>query len=91
MEPLLGPTRNIAASAISSTSTHFLVGWRSSRKSVSAFSSVTPCLAASGATCASASGVRTKPGQIALQVTPVRATSSATDLVSPTTPCFAAT
>jgi hypothetical protein len=37
------------------------------------------------------SGVSTQPGQIALQVTPVVAVSSATPLVKPTTPCLDAT
>ena len=37
------------------------------------------------------SGVSTQPGQIALQVTPVVAVSSATTLVRPTMPCLAAT
>jgi len=35
--------------------------------------------------------VSTQPGQIALQVTPSLAVSIATVLVSPTSPCFAAT
>ena len=37
------------------------------------------------------SGVSTQPGQIALQVTPRPAASSATTLVSPTSPCLADT
>src|SRR6185436_9007133 len=41
--------------------------------------------------CFSTSGVSTKPGQIALQVIPVVAVSSATTLVNPITPCLAAT
>jgi hypothetical protein len=42
-------------------------------------------------TCFCTSGVSTQPGQIALQVTPVVAVSSAVTLVSPTMPCLAAT
>ncbi|STS83219.1 Uncharacterised protein [Klebsiella pneumoniae] len=37
------------------------------------------------------SGVSTQPGQMALQVMPLRAVSRATVLVSPTTACLAAT
>src|SRR4051812_28553304 len=47
--------------------------------------------AAFASTCFCTSGVRTQPGQIALQVTPVVAFSSATVLVKPTRPCLAAT
>jgi hypothetical protein len=86
-----GPAEEHRHRATSSTSTQRFDGCFSSRKSVSAFSSLTPCFFASGPTCASASGVRTKPGQMALQVMGVFATSSATTLVSPTTPCLAAT
>ncbi len=50
-----------------------------------------PSRAARASTCFCTSGVSTQPGQIALQVTPVVAVSSATALVSPTTPCLAAT
>ena len=41
--------------------------------------------------CFCTSGVSTQPGQIALQVTPVVAFSSAVTLVRPITPCLAAT
>ena len=41
--------------------------------------------------CFSINGVKTKPGQIALQVIPVLAFSRATALVKPITPCLAAT
>jgi hypothetical protein len=77
--------------ATSSTSTQRLLGWRASRKSFSAASSVMPCFAARAVTCFSARGVRTKPGQIALQVTWPCASSSATVRVMPMTPCLAAT
>ncbi len=41
--------------------------------------------------CCCTSGVSTQPGQMALQVMPLRAVSRATVLVSPTTACLAAT
>ena len=41
--------------------------------------------------CFWTSGVSTQPGQMALQVTPVVAVSSASTLVRPTMPCFEAT
>ncbi len=41
--------------------------------------------------CCCTSGVSTQPGQMALQVMPLRAVSVATVLVSPTTACLAAT
>jgi hypothetical protein len=50
-----------------------------------------PLAAALASTCFCTSGVSTQPGQIALQVTPVVAVSSATTLVMPTMPCLAAT
>lgn len=56
-----------------------------------ASSSDTPFAAARASTCFCTSGVSTQPGQMALQVTPVVAFSSAVTLVSPTTPCLAAT
>ena len=54
---------------------------------------VGPCrsAAALASTCFCTSGVSTQPGQIALQVTPVVAFSSAMTLVSPTRPCLAVT
>ena len=50
----------------------------------------TSCLARSSI-CFCTSGVSTQPGQMALQVTPVVAVSSATTFVIPRMPCFAAT
>ena len=47
--------------------------------------------AARSSICFCTSGVRTQPGQMALQVTPLVAVSSATTFVSPRTPCLAAT
>ncbi len=47
--------------------------------------------AARASICFSTSGVSTQPGQIALQVMPVVAVSSATPFVKPTTPCLDAT
>ena len=47
--------------------------------------------AASASTCFCTSGVSTQPGQIALQVTPVCAVSSAITLVRPISPCLAVT
>jgi hypothetical protein len=41
--------------------------------------------------CCCTSGVSTQPGQMALQVMPLRAVSRATVLVRPTTACLAAT
>ena len=41
--------------------------------------------------CFCTSGVSTQPGQMVLAVIPVRAVSSASDFVKPTTPCLAAT
>ena len=46
---------------------------------------------ARASTCFCTRGVSTKPGQMALQVTPVVAVSSATLLVKPTMPCLLAT
>src|SRR5436190_5968055 len=56
-----------------------------------ACSGVTPSRMAAASICACTSGVNTHPGQIALQVTGERAVSSATTLVKPSSPCFAAT
>ncbi|MCY1377574.1 hypothetical protein D9M69_651560 [compost metagenome] len=50
-----------------------------------------PSRAARSSICFCTSAVSTQPGLIALQVTPVVAVSSATDLVRPTMPCLAAT
>ena len=50
-----------------------------------------PRAAALASTCFCTSGVSTQPGQMALQVTPVVAFSSAVTLVRPTMPCLAAT
>src|SRR5262249_27381447 len=47
--------------------------------------------AARSSICFCTSGVSTQPGQIALQVTPVVAVSSATALVKPRIPCLEAT
>ena len=41
--------------------------------------------------CFSTRGVRTQPGQTALQVTPLPAVSRLTTFLSPTSPCLAAT
>ncbi len=50
-----------------------------------------PARSARASICFCTSGVSTHPGQIALHVMPVRAVSSATDLVRPMMPCLAAT
>ena len=58
--------------------------------SARAASSVRPVLATILPTALSIKGVSVNPGQTALTVTPVRASSSASARVSPTTPCLAA-
>ena len=50
-----------------------------------------PSRAAASSICFCTSGVRTQPGQTALHVMGERASSSATTLVSPMSPCLAAT
>ena len=54
-------------------------------------STAMPSRSARSSICFCTSGVSTQPGQIALQVMPVVAFSSATTLVRPITPCLAAT
>src|SRR5262249_24605008 len=56
-----------------------------------ACSTVRPVFSTMRCTDSSTNSVSTKPGQTALTVTPVRASSVASARVSPTTPCFAAT
>src|SRR5579883_59632 len=50
-----------------------------------------PSALAFASICASTNGVNTQPGQIALQVIPDPAVSSATTFVNPTSPCLADT
>jgi len=66
-------------------------GCFSDTSAIFACCTVCPDWAARASICFCTSGVSTQPGQIALQVMPVRAFSSATTLVRPTMPCLAAT
>ena len=66
------------------------IGCFSATRIFFASSKVCPAALARASICCT-SGVSTQPGQIALQVMPVFAVSSATTLVKPTMPCLAAT
>ena len=83
--------KNTASSASSSGVVNCIDGSFSPSSCRVAASIEIPWAAALASTCFCTSGVSTQPGQMALQVTPVVAVSSATTLVRPTTPCLAAT
>lgn len=86
-----GEHRNTASSPSCSVVTNSCEGCFSDTSAIFACSTVCPAWAARASICLCTSGVSTQPGQIALQVIPVRAFSSATTFVSPTMPCLAAT
>src|SRR5262249_41222564 len=83
--------RNVTAAPICSGVAHPSDGCFSARSACFASSRDRPRAAAMSSICFCTSGVRTHPGQIALQVMPVVAVSSATTFVRPSTPCLAAT
>src|SRR5207237_6988166 len=83
--------RNAASRPSCSTVTNCPEGCFSASSARAPSSRPAPSAAARAAICGSISSVRVQPGQIALQVIPDPAVSSATTLVRPTTPCFAAT
>ena len=69
----------------------FFDGCFSSTCSMAAASRDRPCSAALASICLSIKGVRTLPGQMALQVISNSAISRVTSLVRPRMPCLAAT
>jgi hypothetical protein len=79
--------RKSASAAISSTGVKRPDGCFSRRSSIDASSTETLASVARSSICFCTSGVRTKPGQIALQVMPRAAFSRATTFVSPMMPC----
>ena len=82
--------RKAASAATCSTVTNWLVGCRDSTCFLACSIVMFSDLARSGI-CFSYSGVHTNPGDTALQVTPCSASSSATVLVKPASPCLADT
>jgi len=76
---------------ICSVVTNSIEGCFSDSRSILACSSLMPSRSARASICFCTRPVSTQPGQIALQVTPVRAVSRAMTLVRPTTACLAAT
>src|SRR5438874_342353 len=86
-----GEQKNTASSPSSSGVVNCSEGSFSPSSCLVASALVMPCASALASTCFCTSGVSTQPGQMALQVTPLVAVSSATTLVMPTMPCLAAT
>eukprot|EP00456_Euglypha_rotunda_P009317 TRINITY_DN12038_c0_g1_i37.p2 TRINITY_DN12038_c0_g1~~TRINITY_DN12038_c0_g1_i37.p2 ORF type:complete len:102 (+),score=19.89 TRINITY_DN12038_c0_g1_i37:271-576(+) len=80
---------NTASSANCSTVTKSREGCFSPTILTLVSSTEAPSSLARSSICFCAKGVSVAPGQIALQVMPVVAVSSATALVNPTMPCFA--
>jgi len=85
------PARNTASAPTFSGVENSSIGCFSASSSFFASSTDLPAALARASICCCTSGVSTQPGQIALQVTPSFAASTATTLVRPTMPCFAAT
>ena len=83
--------KNTASAPSSSGVVNCMEGSFSPSSSLVASSLLMPSACALASTCFCTSGVSTHPGQIALQVTPVVAFSSAVTFVRPTMPCLAAT
>ena len=86
-----GEQKNTASSPSSSGVVNCMEGSFSPSSNCLASSLEMPHSAALASTCFCTSGVSTQPGQIALQVMPEAAFSSAVTLVRPTMPCLAAT
>src|SRR5689334_10789714 len=90
IEAASAEARNAQSAAICPTVTNCLVGWAARSTSLTTCSSLMPRDLAISGICFSTNGVNTYPGHTALTVMPRSATSRATVLVSPATPCFAA-
>src|SRR5665647_3692683 len=84
-----GEQKNTASAPSSSGVVNCSEGSFSPSSCCLAASSEMPSAAALASTCFCTSGVKTQPGQMALQVTPVVAFSRAVTLVRPTMPCLA--
>src|SRR3954467_336770 len=89
--PLIAPlpTQSAMTSATSAGVTRRPIGWRFD-SAARASSADRPVRALMAATVSSVIGVSTYPGQTALTVTPLRATSTAADRTRPSTPCLLA-
>ncbi len=83
--------RNTASAPICSGVVNSGIGCFSASRSCVTASTSRPSRSARAANCCSTSGVRTQPGQIALAVIPLPASSRAATWVRPSTPCLAAT
>jgi hypothetical protein len=85
------PHRNTASAPMLSGLVNWCIGCFSDSSAISSSRTVLPEALARSSICFCTSAVSTQPGQMALQVMPLLAVSSATTLVMPTRPCLAET